>query len=617
PPTHTHTVVNFNIQHDSKTQTYRGLVPFYAPRSPGTFVFRLFFDTATDSRFQLATSQTMYVEVQGRDLEPNLRFTLSQFKAKKTSLAALHQLGQVMQGLRVGGGGEGSGRAAWGCFCESRKVLQNVDKEVKEKETELKNLESTTYDSDDEITSAGRKEKRATLESLYRKKRDVEVALAHVVTYAVRNPSARSVFREDQWEVIRKEYERWCPLSEKFCGEEVKLLEYQKEVFGFEPRLILGKGGVGIEKLSKQVRENMQERAPGKGFAEGREEIRRRLQAVVDSCDEFPKGTELKIFGSSANGFGSPNSDLDMCLALPPGQPLKDGVEAMGALAEDLEKAGMVEVVARLTARIPIIMFEDGVTKMECDISLHNPLAVKNTHLLNAYSTCDERVRQLAYTIKRWSKARDLNNPSAGTLSSYGWIMMLLHFLQSTGSKESPPVLPDLQKIGSEWTGEPAKIYEMGRCTGREMLKHPTTANVNVNVYFYNDRDKNGRVKHIPVLSAKNKIEVGYLLAGFFRYYAFQFDFRRFVVSLYTGGRLMEKDMMGEVHCWPVHVGLAIQDPFETFYNVGHVVKTAQFHRIKRECARAFSLIADAGSDGGPDIENLLDMVCEEVAVEE
>ena len=69
--------------------------------------------------------------------------------------------------------------------------------------------------------------------------------------------------------------------------------------------------------------------------------------------------------------------------------------------------------------------------------------------------------------------------------------------------------------------------------------------------------------------------------------------------------------MMGEVHCWPVHVGLAIQDPFETFYNVGHVVKTAQFHRIKRECARAFSLIADAGSPGGTEIDKLLDQVCE------
>ena len=86
----------------------------------------------------------MYVEVQGRDLEPNLRFTLSQFKAKKTSLAALHQIGQVLQGLRVVGGGDGSGRAAWGCFCESRKVLQGVEREVTEKEAEVEEIEKVS-----------------------------------------------------------------------------------------------------------------------------------------------------------------------------------------------------------------------------------------------------------------------------------------------------------------------------------------------------------------------------------------------------------------------------------------------------------------------------------------
>eukprot|EP00577_Skeletonema_sp_RCC1716_P030890 CAMPEP_0113433972 /NCGR_PEP_ID=MMETSP0013_2-20120614/35286_1 /TAXON_ID=2843 ORGANISM="Skeletonema costatum, Strain 1716" /NCGR_SAMPLE_ID=MMETSP0013_2 /ASSEMBLY_ACC=CAM_ASM_000158 /LENGTH=36 /DNA_ID=CAMNT_0000323833 /DNA_START=77 /DNA_END=183 /DNA_ORIENTATION=+ /assembly_acc=CAM_ASM_000158 len=28
-------------------------------------------------------------------------------------------------------------------------------------------------------------------------------------------------------------------------------------------------------------------------------------------------GTKVAVFGSSANGFGSPNSDLDLCLSIP------------------------------------------------------------------------------------------------------------------------------------------------------------------------------------------------------------------------------------------------------------------------------------------------------------
>ena len=156
-----------------------------------------------------------------------------------------------------------------------------------------------------------------------------------------------------------------------------------------------------------------------------------------------------------------------------------------------------------------------------------------------------------------------------------------------------------MQKITPLWKGEPEKIYE--GLPPSETMKHPTAPDVTVNTWFYRvlhpqGKDK-ARHKYLSAFAARNTMEVGYLLAAFFRYYAYQFDFRRFVVSLYSGGRLLEKDMMGEVHCWPVHVGLGIQDPFENFYNVGHVVKTAQFSRIRKECSRAFSLVADAGAE--------------------
>jgi DNA polymerase sigma len=42
----------------------------------------------------------------------------------------------------------------------------------------------------------------------------------------------------------------------------------------------------------------------------------------------------------------------------------------MGKLAEELEASGMLEVSARLTSRIPIVMFVDSVSGIECDISM-------------------------------------------------------------------------------------------------------------------------------------------------------------------------------------------------------------------------------------------------------
>ena len=49
-----------------------------------------------------------------------------------------------------------------------------------------------------------------------------------------------------------------------------------------------------------------------------------------------------------------------------------------------------------------ICMFSDPSTGVECDISVHNALALRNTQLLRMYSLIDTRVRWLAYTLKRW-----------------------------------------------------------------------------------------------------------------------------------------------------------------------------------------------------------------------
>jgi terminal uridylyltransferase len=61
---------------------------------------------------------------------------------------------------------------------------------------------------------------------------------------------------------------------------------------------------------------------------------------------------------------------------------------------------------------------------------LQNHLAVANTRLLRAYGSIDARVRTLVFLIKYWAKRRHLNSPSDGTLSSYGFIICLIHFLQ-------------------------------------------------------------------------------------------------------------------------------------------------------------------------------------------
>ncbi|EJK76352.1 hypothetical protein THAOC_01889 [Thalassiosira oceanica] len=362
----------------------------------------------------------------------------------------------------------------------------------------------------------------------------------------------------------------------------------------------------------------------------------------------------------------SPSADLDLCLQIPASAGLsrEDGVEAMTRLADKFERAGMTGVdTARLTARIPIVKFNvphgdgDGRLLVECDLSLQNPLAVLNTALLRAYSSMSSDLRVLASIVKRWAKARDINCPSRHTLSSYGYVLMLISFLTTCedtgdgfvscpsgppvggagggGGGEVPipsrPVLPNLQWVDPSWAADPTGPYRVipakpasGHCT----IDHPTEPGYTVNYYFHRTGgagsgtgDGGARLREYCSLDRPGRPSPGTLLASFFRHYAHGFDYRRRVVTLnlsrggHVGG---DREVKAEEDGWSLFkAGLAVEDPFELFYDVAHVVKVADFHHIRREMALAYSKIvaaAEAGGEGGG--RALIDAICEPVAAE-
>ena len=329
-----------------------------------------------------------------------------------------------------------------------------------------------------------------------------------------------------------------------------------------------------------------------------------------------------------------------MCIELPRGsQPNSldlTGSNAMSTLAETLTKCGMKDVnTSRLSARIPIIMFEFpfelisgfGNRVLQCDVSMHNPLACLNTALLKSYSTIDPRICVLASIIKLWAKRRNINDPSHHTLSSYGYIIMLLHFLTKTNSlstssqsrsDEFQPVVPNLQWIDRnsirknqycEISSKPIKP--------QFLLRHPREKDFVVNCYFIQPND----FRSLQWFPSKN-LNIGFLLASFFRYFALEFDYKNHVVSLNSNGlrALIEKESKAESDGWKLGTSasiLAIEDPFETFYDVAHVLKPSSFQKVKKEFVYAYSKIVDIIWKGKFDDANignvLLDALCEEV----
>ncbi|ETV93101.1 hypothetical protein, variant 2 [Aphanomyces invadans] len=197
-------------------------------------------------------------------------------------------------------------------------------------------------------------------------------------------------------------------------------------------------------------------------FSATRQTIYERVSAVVQTIPTPPNTTvALDVFGSSNNFFGSMASDMDMCLVVqPPVQDPKIKQRLLQLLIARLPPTQFAHVdTARLTARIPIVMFQDIASTIECDVCVENALALRNTRLLRTYALIDPRVRQLAYLLKHWVKQRGINNAADGTLSSYGYILLLLHYLQRT----EPPVLPVLQTLPPTWQGS---VWDVSLCFG-------------------------------------------------------------------------------------------------------------------------------------------------------
>ncbi|XP_078479709.1 terminal uridylyltransferase 4-like [Lampetra planeri] len=175
-----------------------------------------------------------------------------------------------------------------------------------------------------------------------------------------------------------------------------------------------------------------------------------------------------------------------------------------------LMSSGLRNILPITTAKVPIVKFEHRSSSLEGDISLYNTLAQHNTRMLATYALLDPRVQILGYTLKVFAKVCDIGDASRGSLSSYGYILMLLYFLQ----QRQPPVAPVLQQL-----------YD-----GAEEGKPPPLVSVDGwNAYFFSDiKQLKSRWPHF----GENRESVGELWLGLLRFYTEEFDFQDRVISV-------------------------------------------------------------------------------------
>lgn len=252
---------------------------------------------------------------------------------------------------------------------------------------------------------------------------------------------------------------------------------------------------------------------------------------------------------------------------------------------------------------------------IQCDINFANPLGIENTHMLRCYSLTDPRVRPMVLFVKSWAKRRKVNSAYSGTLSSYGWVLMVLHYLVNIAT---PPVCPNLQ----------LNIPLPADTTALEQYFKNSTISGYVVRFWRNEQEilqaaQQGRL-------TQNTQSIGALLRGFFQYYAAlsgygyprppQFHWTNEVLSLRTPGGIVTKQSKGWVSATTKITAekkvtnrylFAIEDPFETDHNVARTVTHRGIVAIRDEFRRAWRILRAIGTDREPE-GGIFDEIIEE-----
>ncbi|KAK4052284.1 hypothetical protein OIO90_004365 [Microbotryomycetes sp. JL221] len=292
-------------------------------------------------------------------------------------------------------------------------------------------------------------------------------------------------------------------------------------------------------------------------------------------------GAKLLPFGSMANGFALKNSDMDLCCLLDKSQPLKPASELVELLGSLIEKETNFHVKMLPRARIPIIKLTMPPTSsvpfgMSCDIGFENRLALENTRLLRTYSLVDSRLRVLVLFLKVWTKRRKINNPYRGTLSSYGFVLLVIHYLAQV---RKPAVLPNLQQL------------PLSRSVPLEELEVDGN-----DITFFDDLDNLS-----TVWQCSNNDNVGDLLIEFFRYFAKDFTYAQSVISIRSECGLLTKESKGWMHDTDYDPDMIVRDQYRLCIE------------IRGEFMRAFRLLTSRSSGhAGGHWATIINDVCEE-----
>ncbi|KAM6229834.1 poly(A) RNA polymerase GLD2 isoform 2-T2 [Porphyrio hochstetteri] len=310
------------------------------------------------------------------------------------------------------------------------------------------------------------------------------------------------------------------------------------------------------DKLSQQVLALFQARQQQSCDLNRKELRRTELQREIQEI--FPQ-SRLFLVGSSLNGFGSRNSDCDLCLVVKQ-EPVNQKTEARHILSliQKLFSTKLSSYIERprlIRAKVPIVKFRDKVSCVEFDLNVNNTVGIRNTFLLRTYAQIENRVRPLVLAVKEWASYHEINDASRGTLNSYSLVLMVLHYLQTLPE----PILPSLQKTYPECFHPAMQLH----------LVHQAPSS-------------------IPHYLSKNGSSLGDLLIGFFKYYATEFDWRHQMISVREAKAIPRPDGAE----WR-NKFICVEEPFDGTNTARAVHEERKFDVIRYEFLQSWKALRD------------------------
>uniref|UniRef100_A0A7E4UMY3 PAP-associated domain-containing protein n=1 Tax=Panagrellus redivivus TaxID=6233 RepID=A0A7E4UMY3_PANRE len=298
---------------------------------------------------------------------------------------------------------------------------------------------------------------------------------------------------------------------------------------------------------------------------------RRSIETVIRTLFSSAR---VYAVGSTMNGCGAYNSDMDVCVVIDENQ-LNDGSGArvfnnkkriVNALYFIRRAMKNELIIARkmivINAVVPILQvsFSGCFAGLEVDVNINNIAGIYNTHLIHHYARLDERFPALCLLVKHWALVEGINSAQDGTFNSYSLILLVLHYMQCV---VQPAILPNLQELYPETFNGTTPVEQL----------------------VFNE--------NVCTFESQNRDDHATLLLGFFHYYH-DFDFTNYAISIrkacvYPKASLGEEAMN--------QYAIFIEEPYDC-NNTARCARNNGYEAIKAAFKRAYKQLWNSKKPG-------------------